>query len=389
MANLYDPVIAGLPGPNMSDQFGYRGAPSSNPIGAIQGNQTFGVPLLAPSIAAQSTNPNVRATFTGTPEQQRANVARNANQANATLYPTNRGAKAFRNYVSAAYPDGKVPARLRELMQAAQRGGINDMGLAVAVSSDKQARKRAGTFDYGGRIGGLGGGAPLQAIQGDTYLESVLNAPVRLARAQDRAALGPTGPGMFAPLLAAASLFTPLSPVVPGLFSMYRGAAEQDPFQAVGGIGAVGAASGAFDGLWGDVKNAFGGGGFTNPAALDLAGAGTGANALGLTDTAQWSGIANVGGGFVNPSAIATPSAINEAIGYLPQSLGGASSGGDIADVLKAGKSLLPFLEEPEQAQVAGLLGGQRPANRTPYSPLQAPPPPDPLRYFRLETRAR
>lgn len=382
MANLYDQVIAGLPSPNMSDMFGYQGSPSGNQIGSLTANQITGIPLLAPQIAAQSTNANVRKTALGTQQQQRQNAANNVNAVNATLYPTSQGAKAFQDYVKTAYPDGKIPARIKELMSAAERGGINDMGLATAMSADSQKRKGDGTYDYGDRLGGLGGGPTMDSIRGDSYLESVLNAPVELARAQNAAALGPTGAGWFAPLLSL------VNPMAGALYTTASGAMEQNPYKAIGGIGAVAGLGGAFDGITDSIKGAFDGGGFVNPNALDWTGAGTGANALGLTSPGQWSGVADSLGGFVNPSALATPAMINDAINYTPVSLGGTqSSGGSIKNVLDAARGLIP-VEEPQPQQ--GLLAPQqRQQGGVPYSPMMPPGPPQPMRYFRLETRAR
>lgn len=379
MANLYDPIIAGLPGPNMSADFGFRGSPSSNPIGTVAAND--------PRLAGAATILNSINQFRGVNDANpQATIAGRVNANNATLYPTQKGSQAFRDYVNAAYPDGKMPARIRELMDSSTRGGINDMGLAIAKSADEEKRRRAGTFDYGERIGGLGGGSPMQAIQGNSYLDDVFEAPVNLALAQDAAALGPTGPGMFGPVLAAASLFTPLSPIAAGLFSMYQGAAQQDPFQAIGGIGTVGAAAGAFNGLADAISSPFRKSGFVNPSAIDLSGAGTGANALGLTSPEQWSGLA--GSGFINPSALATPMQINDAINYTPASLGGPPRKTSIKPILEAAKQLLPMAEEPQQPQQQGLLGPVGGMQQG-YNPLIAPPPPDPMQYFRLATRAR
>lgn len=203
-------LLGGLSAEDLAQRFGRRGPASGNPVNAIRAQDVRGIGGIANAIGRFSTNPRLRAQFSGTPQQQRQSAAENVNRVNSTLYPTSQGVNAFRTYVNRTYPQGDIPQALREAGEADVRGGINDSGLASAVQRDVSRRQRSGMSVPTQRtapvmMGNSGAtvniGTPLPG-----YLQDVADAPGDLGQMQNRAALGPTGPGFFTPALAATGL---------------------------------------------------------------------------------------------------------------------------------------------------------------------------------------
>jgi|GEM_PF-5245103 len=283
-----------------------------------------------------------------TAEQAKQKVKANVKTANADVKPNDVALQELAQYIAKHYPDGNIPANLREAVTLAQSGGINDMGIAARVQAD-----------IGDRTRGTGSGAEPNQINAAAKivnspnprlaqyygydmpagLGDTLSAPVDLAKAQDAERLGPTGPGLFGDVLNIAALLTggPASPLaIPaGLFSMGTGAREGNPIKAFGSLSGVAASDGAFN----NILNDLGGGGFKNP------------DALGLGDKA---------GGLYSPEALSAPAGttvrgfegLSSSHLYRPEALTGTWGAFDFAP--------RPGLEglKPEQLYQPEALGG-------------------------------
>lgn len=326
-----------------------------------------------------------------------------------TLTPSAKAVKMFLDYAGT-----RSNSILDPIREAIEKGyGVNDYGISLAIQSDagKQQLKAIkanpvqATTGQGGMLSaGLSSGSGLPSLTqstGDRETDELMRAAVaagvpeyaaritvqpgldRLALDWDEGGrhIDNTGLGVFGPIASIAGVALGM----PALTALSF--AAQNPHSPLSVAGpALGAAqAGAFDSLKPDLF----GGGFSNPAAVDITGAGTGANALGL-GTEQWAGLQSGPGYFVNPSAIATPTSINNAIGYVPKSLGGQAPKGNLANNvvdagLKLASSLLPV---PSQGPTGGLLAKSQATPRSPYTALRAPPPPAFSPYFKLATRA-
>lgn len=254
-----------------------------------------------------------------TADQAKTKVASNVKTSNAKVKPGEMAVQELAQYIAKHYPDGKIPANLREAVTLAQKGGINDMGIAARVQADIGDRTR-GTGS-GAETDPLGAAAKIvnspnprlaqyYGYDMPAFLGDTLSAPVDLAKAQDAERLGPTGPGIFGPILALAN------PAAGALFSMGQGAREGNPLQAFGSLAGLGATQGAFD----NILNDLGGGGFKNPEALNY-----GKDAAGLYSPES------LGKAATEPGTVRGFEGLSSSSLYRPESLTGAWSAFDFA----------------------------------------------------------
>jgi len=307
--------------------------------------------------------------------------------------------KDFNNYLTQMYGD-KPPKWARDILKelsgdAPLTQNLNDFALGYMAVGDSWRYSRPELAIRSGIS------YPTAASYVSPYLGGEVSRPGReinnLPWDEGGRRIEGTGLGVFGPIASIAGAAFGM----PALTFLSTAASNPNSPLSLAAPISTGIQTGNFSGI----GNSLSGGGFTNPAAISYGG-----NPLGLTasdysaaigyspaslpaaataSNQLWSGTQNLGLGFVNPSALATPDAINAAINYNPVSLGGTQSTGTANRIVDAGLKVAGLLAPQEQAQApTGLLNRAQGAARTPYTGYMPPAPPSFRPYFKLATRA-